>query len=87
MTLHLLLNISENLTIEVKVMKRGIIGTLIMMLDRPTLDLAVLSVTFLKKLSIFEENIEDMIKVCIKDMNMNKKTDIVYHTVWRRIGD
>ena len=64
-TLHLLLNIAENLAIEVKVVKRGILGTLVMMLDRPTLDLAVLSVTFLKKLSIFEENIEEMIKVSV----------------------
>ena len=42
--------------------KRDIIANLISMLDRPTIDLVSLIVTFLKKLCIFEENKNEMLK-------------------------
>jgi hypothetical protein len=51
------------LTLEVKMVKRGIISSLIMMINRPSSDLVLCIVTFLKKLSVFEENKNEMIKV------------------------
>jgi hypothetical protein len=53
---HLLLNLAEDLNIEVKMIKRDIVKYLINMLDRSTPELLILVVTFLKKLSIFQEN-------------------------------
>ena len=62
MTFHLLLNLAEDLSLEVKMVKRGIIPSLITMLDRPTPDFVTLCLTFLKKLSIFEENMGIMME-------------------------
>ncbi len=56
MSFHLLLNLAEDLNIEVKMIKRDIVKYLINMLDRSTPELLILVVTFLKKLSIFQEN-------------------------------
>jgi hypothetical protein len=63
LTLHLLLNLAEDLSIEVKMLKRDIISNLILLLDRPTQDLIALVLSFIKKLSIFEENISEMLLV------------------------
>jgi ribosome-binding ATPase YchF (GTP1/OBG family) len=60
---HLLLNLAEDLSIEVKMIKRDIVKYLINMLDRSTPELLVLSVSFLKKLSVFKESKDQMIKV------------------------
>ncbi|KAI8809755.1 kinesin-associated protein-domain-containing protein [Cladochytrium replicatum] len=59
---HLLLNLAEDLNIEVKMIKRDIIKYLMIMLDRKTVELLILAVTFLKKLSIFRENKDEMVK-------------------------
>ncbi|KAJ3210624.1 hypothetical protein HDU67_005161 [Dinochytrium kinnereticum] len=59
---HLLLNIAEDLNIEVKMIKRDIVKYLLIMLERKTPELLILSVTFLKKLSVFKENKEEMVK-------------------------
>lgn len=64
---HLLLNLAQDFTLEVKMVKRGIISSLMMMLERPSSDLVLCVVTFLKKLSIFEENKNEMIKVPVKN--------------------
>ncbi|KAI9207591.1 kinesin-associated protein-domain-containing protein [Polychytrium aggregatum] len=61
---HLLLNLAEDLKIEVKMVKRGIIKYLILMLDRTTPELLILVVTFLKKMSIFRENKDEMMQNC-----------------------
>nr|KAJ3413912.1 hypothetical protein HK105_001946 [Polyrhizophydium stewartii] len=60
---HLLLNLAEDLSIEVKMIKRDIVKYLINMLDRKTPELLILVVTFLKKLSVFRENKDEMLKV------------------------
>lgn len=59
---HLLLNLAEDLNIEVKMLKRDIVKYLITMLDRGTPELLILVVTFLKKLSIFKENKDEILK-------------------------
>jgi Rad3-related DNA helicase len=63
LTFNLLLNLSEELNLEVKMVKRGIISSLMIMIDRPSSDLVLSVLTFLKKLSVFEENKNEMIKV------------------------
>ncbi|KAJ3039310.1 Kinesin-associated protein 3 [Rhizophlyctis rosea] len=60
---HLLLNLAEDLSIEVKMLKRDIIKYLVALLDRKTPELLILVVTFLKKLSVFKENKDEMIKI------------------------
>ncbi|KAJ3293590.1 Kinesin-associated protein 3 [Borealophlyctis nickersoniae] len=60
---HLLLNLAEDLNIEVKMLKRDIVKYLVLMLDRKTPELLILVVTFLKKLSIFRENKDEMVKM------------------------
>ncbi|KAG7200321.1 hypothetical protein KM043_017783 [Ampulex compressa] len=53
---YLLLNIAENMEVERKMRKKNVIGMLIKTLDRMNIDLLILVITFLKKLSIFREN-------------------------------
>ena len=64
-TVYLLLHISENKIIEMKMLKKGLISSLICLLDRFNLELLILSVCFLKKLSIFIENKDQMLKLSI----------------------
>ncbi|KAJ3093007.1 Kinesin-associated protein 3 [Quaeritorhiza haematococci] len=59
---HLLLNLAEDVNIEVKMIKRDIITYLASMLDRKTPELLILIFTFLKKLSIFRENKDVLVK-------------------------
>ncbi|KAJ3186592.1 hypothetical protein HDU85_007412 [Gaertneriomyces sp. JEL0708] len=59
---HLLLNLAEDLNVEVKMVKRGVIRYLVGLLDRKTPELVILMLTFLKKLSIFKENKDEMVK-------------------------
>jgi hypothetical protein len=63
---HLLMNLAEDLNIEVKMVKRDIINYLMNMIDRSTPELQILSVTFLKKLCVFKENKDQLIKVFIR---------------------
>ncbi len=57
----MLLNLAEDVTIEKKMKKRNLVATLVELLewDSPELQMVVLS--FLKKLSIFKENKDDMV--------------------------
>lgn len=57
---YLLLNIAENVKFEEKMRRKNIIKMLIMALDRQNVDLLLLTVTFLKKLSIVRDNKDDM---------------------------
>eukprot|EP01137_Pigoraptor_chileana_P023968 Opistho-2@91153 len=50
---HLLLNLAEDVTVEVKMCNKGIIQLLVAVLDRGNLELRMLSVTFLKKAQHF----------------------------------
>jgi len=60
---YLLLNIAEDTRVELKMRNKNLIPMLIKMLERNNEELLILVVSFLKKLSIFAENKDDM--VCI----------------------
>lgn len=57
---HLLLNLAEDLQIERKMKNRQIISLLIAMIERNNPDLLFIVLNFLKKLSIFGENKNEM---------------------------
>ncbi|XP_076135033.1 kinesin-associated protein 3a [Alosa pseudoharengus] len=58
--LYLLLNLSEDTRTELKMRNKNIVQLLVKTLERDSQDLLVLVVSFLKKLSIFLENKNDM---------------------------
>ena len=66
MTLHLLLNLAEDLNIEVKMVKRDIVKYLIEIMDRATPELVSLVLKFLKKLSVFQENKDIIVNVLVQ---------------------
>lgn len=59
--LYLLLNLSEDTRTELKMRNKNIVQLLVKSLDRDNEELLVLVVSFLKKLSIFLENKNDMV--------------------------
>ncbi|XP_018609807.1 kinesin-associated protein 3a isoform X1 [Scleropages formosus] len=61
--LYLLLNLSEDMRTELKMRNKNIVHMLVKTLDRENADLLVLVVSFLKKLSIFLENKNDMAEI------------------------
>ncbi|XP_037026202.1 kinesin-associated protein 3 isoform X4 [Bradysia coprophila] len=62
---YLLLNIAENVTFEEKMRKKNIVKMLIKLLDRQNVEVLVLVVTFLKKLSIVKDNKDEMYELNI----------------------
>lgn len=62
MSLYLLLNLAEDTRTELKMRNKNIVGLLVKVLDRDDEELLVLVVSFLKKLSIFLENKNDMVR-------------------------
>lgn len=64
---YLLLNIAENVKTEEKMRHKNITKMLIKTLDRNNVDLLMLVVTFLKKLSIVRDNKDDMAELNIVD--------------------
>ena len=60
---YLLLNVAEDTRVELKMRNKNLIPMLMKMLERNNEELLILVVSFLKKLSIFAENKDDM--VCI----------------------
>ncbi len=58
---HTLLNLAEDLELERKMCKRGVVGLLTPLLERDNAFLLLLTVNFLRKLSIFEENKDAMV--------------------------
>eukprot|EP01116_Phalansterium_solitarium_P019209 TRINITY_DN52_c3_g1_i1.p1 TRINITY_DN52_c3_g1~~TRINITY_DN52_c3_g1_i1.p1 ORF type:complete len:706 (+),score=285.03 TRINITY_DN52_c3_g1_i1:230-2347(+) len=58
---HLLLNLAEDITLERKMRKRNLVHNLATLLDWQSLELQVVILTFLKKLSVFKENKDDMV--------------------------
>lgn len=64
---YLLLNIAENVKFEEKMRRKNITKMLIRTLDRNNVDLLMLVVTFLKKLSIVRDNKDDMSELDIVD--------------------
>ncbi|KAG7487580.1 hypothetical protein MATL_G00024970 [Megalops atlanticus] len=61
--LYLLLNLSEDTRTELKMRNKNIVHMLVKTLDRENAELLVLVVSFLKKLSIFLENKNDMAEI------------------------
>jgi len=59
---HVLLNLAEDINTERKMCNHGIVAMLAAMLQRQNADLLILVVAFLKKLSIFQENADEMAK-------------------------
>lgn len=57
---YLLLNIAENVKLEEKIRRKNIVRMLVKTLDRHNIDLLILVVTFLKKLSIVRDNKDEM---------------------------
>ncbi|KAI0222323.1 Kinesin-associated protein 3 [Lamellibrachia satsuma] len=57
---YLLLNLAEDLKVEMKMKNKGVIKMLVLTLDRKNFELLILVVSFLKKLSIFVENKNEM---------------------------
>ena len=64
---HLLLNLAEDLQIERKMKNRQMIGLLISMMERNNPDLLFIILNFLKKLSIFGDNKNEMKELGIID--------------------
>ena len=58
---YLLLNLAEDIKVEMKMKNKGMVGMLIKILDRENFELLILVVSFLKKLSIFIENKNEMV--------------------------
>lgn len=59
---YLLLNLAEDLKVEMKMRNKHIVGLLCKTLDRDNFELLILVVSFLKKLSIFVENKNEMVR-------------------------
>lgn len=64
-SLYLLLNLSEDTRTELKMRNKNIVCMLVKILGRENADLLVLVVSFLKKLSIFLENKNDMVRLAL----------------------
>ncbi|KAG7526402.1 kinesin-associated protein 3-like [Solea senegalensis] len=62
-SIYLLLNLAEDTRTELKMRNKNIVALLVKVLDRDDEELLVLVVSFLKKLSIFLENKNDMAEV------------------------
>ncbi len=60
---YLLLNLAEDLKVEVKMKNKQIIQLLVKTLERDNEELLILVVSFLKKMSVFVENKNEM--VCV----------------------
>lgn len=60
-SIYLLLNLAEDTRTELKMRNKNIVGLLVKVLERDDEELLVLVVSFLKKLSIFLENKNDMV--------------------------
>lgn len=60
---YLLLNLAEDAKVEMKMKNKRIVYMLVQLLPRENVDLLILVVSFLKKLSIFVENKTEMVRV------------------------
>ncbi|KFO75388.1 Kinesin-associated protein 3, partial [Cuculus canorus] len=65
--LYLLLNLAEDTRTELKMRNKNIVHMLVKALDRDNFELLILVVSFLKKLSIFMENKNDMLSTSFTD--------------------
>ena len=58
---YLLLNLAEDAKVEMKMKNKKIVPMLVQLMARDNVDLLILVLSFLKKLSIFVENKNDMV--------------------------
>lgn len=65
MAFHILLNLAEDLQIERKMIRRKIVPLLVSMLERNNPDLLYIVLSFLKKLSVFGSNKDEMLELDI----------------------
>ncbi|OQR91603.1 kinesin-associated protein [Achlya hypogyna] len=65
--LSVLFNLAEDIHTERKMVKKKVVHFLAKMLDRVTPDLVILTIGFLKKLSVFEENKDAMIELQVPE--------------------
>ncbi len=54
---HVLFNLAANLTVEEKMIRRGLVSLLLPLLGHAWLELVLLAARFLAKLSLYQENI------------------------------
>lgn len=82
---YLLLNISEDESVEEKMSKRNIVGLLVKALERDNDDLLTLVITFLKKLSIMQCNKDAMGSLSVIEklpkMLQSNSVDLVHLTL------
>ena len=60
---YLLLNLAEDMNMERMLCRNNLVRHLCRMLERSNVELLILAVMFLKKLSIYRENKDKMLKV------------------------
>lgn len=58
------MNLAEDAKVEMKMKNKKIVSMLVRLLERDNVDLLILVVSFLKKLSIFVENKAEMVSNC-----------------------
>ena len=58
--LYLLCNLAEDTHVELKMHSKGLVQHLLALLERDNVELLILVVSFLKKMSIFKENKDEM---------------------------
>ncbi|XP_023169763.2 kinesin-associated protein 3 isoform X2 [Drosophila hydei] len=82
---YLLLNMAENVKLEEKMRRKNIVRMLVKALDRQNIDLLMLISTFLKKLSIVDENKDEMLVLNVVQklprLFQNPHTDLVQVTL------
>uniref|UniRef100_T1IWM8 Kinesin-associated protein 3 n=1 Tax=Strigamia maritima TaxID=126957 RepID=T1IWM8_STRMM len=82
---YLLLNIAEDTKVEMKMRNKNMVPMLIKSLERDNSELLILVITFLKKLSIFVENKDDMAEHCIVEklakLVSNENSDLLNSTL------
>ena len=59
--LYLLLNLAEDTRVELKMRNKALVPHLLTLLERDNAELLILAVSFLKKMSIFRENKDEMV--------------------------
>mmetsp|Transcript_8017 Transcript_8017/g.22989 ORF Transcript_8017/g.22989 Transcript_8017/m.22989 type:complete len:794 (-) Transcript_8017:446-2827(-) len=86
MSFYMLLNLAEDVTVERKMKKKNVTVYLVKMLDRANVELLILVMTFLKKLSIYKENTDKMAECCAVEKLvrfMSVKNDVLLMAVLR----
>lgn len=80
--LYLLLNLAEDTRTELKMRNKNIVHMLVKALDRDNFELLILVVSFLKKLSIFMENKNDMVRLLVLQCSVGKLYAVSENFVW-----